>query len=429
MLTNKSKILSTLILMLAVFGFACSDSNNNSDSATVNGSVEQSQAKSLPEGTVVTMATITSNGSIQALDGVETTTNAQGEFTLTFDANAAQNFVVMAESQGEEMMGFISTEVENGSEIILKPLDIESTAETNVFAEIVADGNSDLVLKSDIETVITSNNSSEIRDNASVTAEYATAIAASAEARADFFANEVEQNGQDKLEATIDILVDAQARLESDLDEASNTEEEEQAVELFLETSANAFASAEVEANNASAAISLWARLMLNNIDSASESVENETRSQVSIMTAIAVSAAVEAEAQASAMSEQTQDEINNASVQLMTDVRAALGVKADIEAAFEDFQNSVEESMGNDSSVNSEFILNVNASINAATGVKTIFDDSIVSALSADIALDVFTNFESGLFTSANDAESGQMTEASIESTTRILLLLNLNS
>ncbi|MEP0010406.1 MAG: hypothetical protein ABJF72_14505, partial [Balneola sp.] len=77
MLTNKFYKYPIMILMLAVFGFACSDSNNNSDSATVNGNVEQSQsnAKTLPEGTVVTMATVTSSGSINTIDGAETTTD------------------------------------------------------------------------------------------------------------------------------------------------------------------------------------------------------------------------------------------------------------------------------------------------------------------------------------------------------------------
>ena len=81
MLTNKFYKYPIMILMLAVIGFACSDSNNNSDSATVNGSVEQSQAKAktLTEGTVVTMATVTANGSINTIEGAETTTETTGE--------------------------------------------------------------------------------------------------------------------------------------------------------------------------------------------------------------------------------------------------------------------------------------------------------------------------------------------------------------
>lgn len=430
MLTNKFYKSSIMILMLAVFGFACSDSdNNNSDSATVNGSVEQSRAKASAEGTVVTMATITANGSINTLEDVETTTDANGEFSLSFDANAAQNFVVLAENEGEEAMGFLSANVENGSSIILKPIDTESTAETEVFAEIISNGNADLTLKSDIEAVITSNNAEEIREDANLISEFAVSISNSAEARAEFFAEEVEGDAQDKLDASIEILVDAQARLESDLDEASNTEEEEAAVQLFLETSANAFTSAEVEANKASAAISLWTTLMLNNLDSTSEEVQNEVRSQVSVMTAVALRAAVEAEAELSEMNDETQDDIRNAGIQLMADIRATLGVKSDVEAAFEDFRENVESSMGNDATISSEFILNLNTSINSESGANTIFENSIESVISADLVVNLFSDFELGLFSSSDNTDSGEMTEANIESTTRILLLLNLAS
>ncbi|MFY0685092.1 MAG: hypothetical protein JXR20_11105 [Balneola sp.] len=419
--------------MLAIVGFACSDSNNsnNNDSATVNGSVEQSQAKaaSAVEGTVITMATVTSNGSFEAIDDVETTTDANGEFSLSFDANAAQNFVVIAEQEGEDAMGFLATNVENGSTIILKPIDLESTAETNIFAEIVSNGDDDLILKSDIEAVITANNADEVMNEASLVAQFAAAVASSAEARADFFAEEVEENSEEKLESSIEILVDAQARLESDLDNASNTEEEEAAVELFLETSANAFTSAEVEATKASTALSLWATVMINNIESMSDDVENEVRSQTSIMAAIALRTAVEAEAEASEMSENTQGDIESAGVQLMTDIKASLGVKSDVETAFEDFQSSVEESMSSDSSVEGEFIVSLNTSINANGGAKTIFDNNIVSTLSADLALEIFTNFDSNLFSESDETPSGEMTEASLESVTTIMLLLNLTS
>ena len=217
--------------------------------------------------------------------------------------------------------------------------------------------------------------------------------------------------------------------MESDLDDASNTEEEEAAVELFLETSANAFTSAEVEANKASTALSLWATVMVNNIESMSDDVENEVRSQTSIMTAIALRVAVEAEAEASEMSENTQNDIENAGVQLMADIKASLGVKSDVETAFENFQSSVEESMSSDSSVEGEFIVSLNTSINANGGAKTIFDNNIVSTLSADLALEVFTNFDSNLFAESDETPSGEMTEASLESVTTIMLLLNLTS
>ena len=249
MLTNKFYKYPLMILMLAVIGFACSDSN--SDSATVNGNVEQSQskAKSLPEGTVVTMATVTANGSINTLNNVKTTTDANGDFSLSFDANSAQNFVVMAEESGTEVKGFLSANVENGQTIVLKPLDSESNAETKVFARLVAQGDADIVSKSDIETMITSANENEVNSSTSLTAQFAAALSNSAQARVNFFANEVEQDSQEKLEATLNILAEAQAQFEAELKAASSTQAEADAFDVFLETTTNAYVNAGVEAN------------------------------------------------------------------------------------------------------------------------------------------------------------------------------------
>ncbi|MEO9887295.1 MAG: hypothetical protein ABJR05_15855 [Balneola sp.] len=437
MLTNKLYKYPIIILMLAVIGFACSDSStnnndpNNQENATVTGKVDQSSTnKALPEGTVVTMATVTASGSIETLNNVEsTTTDANGNYSLSFDANTAQNFVVVAGEEGNQTMGFISSNVDNNSSIDLKPINAESSVESAIFAKVVGNGDADAVLKSDIEAIISSDIDEEVKNNSSAISKLAVAIAASAEARADFFAEEVEGNGEEKLNSSIDILVDAQAKLESDLLAATSEAEEESAVDLFLETSATAFVNAGVSEQNASQAISLWGTLVVNNMESMSEEIENDVRSQTSIMTAIALNLAVQAEAEASSMSETTQDEIASAGVTLMTEIKAALGVKADVETAFEEFQASVEESMSNDSSVEGEFIVSLNASINSETGAKTIFDNAIIAAISADAALDIFTNFTTNLFADSDEVSTGQMSETNLEAVTTIILLLNLTS
>merc|ERR1711974_312606 len=283
----------------------------------------------LTEGTVVTMATVTANGSINTIEGAETTTDANGKFSLSFDASTAQNYVVVAENNSAEAMGFLSTQVENGQSIQLKPIDTESTAESNVFARLVAQGDADLVTKSDIEAMVTSTNESEVRNSASLASQFAVALASSAEARADFFANEVEGNGEEKLNATLEILADAQTRLEADLSAASSTQAETEAYDLFLETSANAFVSAGVEANKAAQAIEIWGRVLVNNTNSASTEIKNSVRSQTSIMAGIAIDAAVRAEAEASEMSNEKTQAIADAGVQLKAALRTAVGVKA----------------------------------------------------------------------------------------------------
>lgn len=430
MLTNKIYKYPIMLLMLAVVGLACSDTNNNSDSATVNGKVEQQQAKALPEGTVVTMATVTANGTIKVLDNVETTTNANGEFSLSFDANTAQNYVVMAGEGSSEVKGFLSANVKNGQTIVLKPLDSESTAETSVFARLVAQGDADIVSKSDIETMVTSTNENEVNSSSSLTAKFAAALSSSAKARANFFANEVEGNSEEKLEATLNILADAQTQLEADLTAASSAQAEADAFDVFLETTTNAYVNAGVEANKAAQAVEIWGRILVNNVASSSSEVENSVRTQTSIMAGIAIDAAVRAEAEASEMSDESKSAIANAGVELRATLRTTAGVKADVEAAFENYQEEVQSTMENDSSIESQFVISVNTEIHSQTGAKTIFDNAISSTTSADVALSVYATFFSTIQSTSDDsASSTSMSEANLEAVTSIIILTNLAS
>jgi CRISPR/Cas system CMR-associated protein Cmr5 small subunit len=432
MLTNKLLKLPILALAIATLGLACSDSNNSGGSATVNGKVEESQAKQKSadlEGTVVTLATVESNGSINKISDIETTTNASGEFNLSFDANTAQHYVVVAQNGSSETMGFVSASLENGDNVTIKPIDFESTAESNVYAELVANGSADIVTKNDIEVMITSRVASEINNSTSAAAKFATALKSSAEARAEFFRSEVEGNAEEKLEASLQILADAQARLEADLNSASTAEQEAAAYELFVETSANAYANADVEANKAAQAIELWGRLAVNNVSSVSTEAENSVREQTSMMAAIAIDAAVRAEAEASEMSSESKQAIADAGATLKANIRTAAGVKADVEAAFESYKEEVNTTMQNDANVSSEFVVSVDTEINATTGAKTIFDSAVASAVTADVALDVYTTFFSSVESSAQNNDTQTMSDATLSAVTKIIILTSLQS
>ncbi len=428
----KSPIL-ILTLILSTIGFACSSSNSADDeSATVNGRVEQTQAKtnSLEEGTVVTMATVSANGSIETLEGIETTTDANGNFSLTFNINAAQNYVVVAKKNATEMMGFISGAVEKGSTINLKPINLESTAETKVFAQLVAQGAADIVSKSDIEAVVTSTIQEEINNSSSLAIRFATSLKNSAEARIRFFQNEIENNSEEKLNATLEVLAEAQARLETDLSAASTTQAETAAVDLFLETTATAMISAGVEANKAAHAIELWSRILINSMESASTEAENSARAQTSIMTGIVVDAAVRAKAEASEMSDETKTAIADAGIKLKAALKAAVGVKADVEAAFEDYMNEVQTAMASDSSVEATFVVSVKTEINSTTGAKTVFESAISSTTNATAALTIYSTFFNEVESTSGDmASSTSMSEANIEAVTKIIILTNLAS
>ena len=430
MFTNKIYKYPILLFLATFLAISCSDNDSNSNMATINGSIKSNNQKALPDGTAVIIGTIEADGTISPIEETKTNAEINGDFSITFDANTAENVVVIAGEGENKTMGFIKTELDNGSTVTLKPIDLESTVETMIYSEVVASNNSEIVSKSDIEIMITAENASEVESNADLQTEFLVAVTEAAKARVQFFKDEVEDNGEEALETIISDINEAQTQLETSLDAATTVQAENEAINVFLEASANAFLSTDVEENDIAQAVGLWATVAINNLESVSEEAQNSVRSNTSIITAIAVNAAVSAEAEASDMSVETINEIEDAGQELNVAVRAALGSESEIVMAFEEFKSDVQTAMENDTSVEAQFIIDFNTELNAFEGAKTIFENAIASALSADVALNLFNEFYTDAQISAEStAGNSNMSEATIEAVSNIVIITNLFS
>jgi len=258
---SKYSLIFVTVTLFLFFNFtACSDDDTTGSNggetpgshATINGQVEDEFAKTASnkttstskakgvDGAVVSAATISSSGSVEKMESTETDVESSGQFTLEADVSTVEEVVVVAEKDGEQLMGFISAELENGSTFTIKPIDVESSAETEIFARLKSEGDSDIVHKSDVETMITSESAAEIRGDASAVADVAAAVSNSAETRAEFF-SEFSSDAEADLESYFETMTDAQFSFESTLNSSSSVDEEEAAFEAFLETKVNAY--------------------------------------------------------------------------------------------------------------------------------------------------------------------------------------------
>lgn len=434
-LTNRLKI-SILTLALAAFGFACSDSSsgdNASGQYTINGSVEgdesAKQAKvANVEGAVVTAARVTSSGSFETIDGAETETDASGNFQLNVNADAAENIVVIAESEGKEWKGFVSSEIKSGNSVNLKPIDTESNAEAEVFAEVVSSGSADMVQKADIEAAVSSQAAATIESSSSAASTVAAGLENSAEARAEFYAETMGDNSEDALNQTYEMMADAQVQLEAELESASTTEQENEAYEVFFESAVNSFVSAGLSEDEAAKGIDIWGRVLVNSTTTASSDIENSARANASYMTAIAIDKAVRAEAEASSMSESSVQAIADAGLTLKSEVWTSAGADADISAAFQAYHEEVKSTMENDGSISATLVVAVDTEINASGGYKSSFESTLSGLLDASAVVDAYTQFNSSIQTEV-ESNSTDMNEAEIESVTELMLLINLAS
>ena len=411
----------------------CSTSSSNNGSATIEGSVQpesskQKVATSSVEGAVVTAARVTSDGSLETMEGTETETNASGSFMLEVDVEAAENIVIVAKKEGNEWRGFLSGEVENGSSVSLKPINTESTAESSVFAEVVASGNADIVQKSDIEAVVTNNVASEVESGLTSSAQIAAALKNSAEARVEFYSEMMQDNSEEALEETYELLAEAQFQLESELAASSSAEARSEAYDVFIESTVNAYVNAGLDASATAKALEMWSRVTVNSMTAVSSEIKNDARAQASLIAATAVDLAVQAEAEATEMSESSKQAIIDAGVELRSDIEASAGVASEVEAAFEAYHDKVRNTMESDTAFEATVILNIDNEINSDNGAKSNFSSSISGILKASAVFDVYESFFTSIQGTVESNLSGS-SESEIEAVSQIMILINLAS
>lgn len=432
------KISYTIFTILIAFTIiSCLDDSTGVDgsSATFNGSVESSspsqQEKATAtsnEGVVVTAARVTSSGTLESIDETETETNASGEFSLEVDTDVANDIVITAQSETGELQGFLSSAVENGQSYTLKPINIESSAETKIYTELVAEGNTDLVQKSEIDAVITSDIASQIQASNTAAAEVAAGLTNYAEAKAEFLEEQGESDIEATLEAVAEAKADAQFQYEAELDGSSSVDEREAAFDALLEAHHNAYTDADVEHETVAKLAHMRVNVLQNTFSSASADVEEGIYTSSSLFAALAIDAAARANAEASGMSDATVSAIADEGTSLKSEIKASAGSSSDVEAAFETYHDNVREAMENDSSAEAGVILEIDSEINASGGSKSVFNSALSGVISVDLLTDIYLSFTNSI---ENNVESKSETlgELDTEAMTNLFILINLNS
>lgn len=205
------------------------------------------------EGAEVTLARVTSDGSLERYGDAVDETDAGGVFLLivhsgTLDENA-RKLVVVAEKDERQWKVVIPGELEVDRNIRVKPLNDESTAEASVFQEVEAGDNGERVSKADIEFYIGSRTAAGMNEEEEGARRFAEALTAEAAARVALFAELAVDIPEEQIEDVRFFENEALRKLYADLDNAFGDETDiSEAYTLFLDAVADAPARAGLEA-------------------------------------------------------------------------------------------------------------------------------------------------------------------------------------
>lgn len=423
---TKTLKLLTFALGVAFLGVNCSSSNDSGESVMISGRVDtNSQSKVVSnEATVVSAGYINSSGEIETIEGTETEISSTGSYTVAFDAEAYQNIVVVATSGSQTWTGYVEGSVENGSEYTIKPIDVESSAETMVYSELVADGNAEMIHKSEIEAVVTADIASEVHSSSSTAAKIATGLYNAARVRAEYFESQFEGEADAKMSMAADAMIDAQVELESRLDAASDASDVEGAYTTFFSAMSEVYLDAELEANQSANLIEMWGRVFVNSTATVSSDVRNEMNTQVSLFTSIVVDKAVRLELAAANAEQATMEWAETAGNDLKASITASAGVRSEIEAAFEAYHDDIKAAMENDAGFSSTVIVSIDSEINSSTGAKSSFESSIAATISADLVLNIYNSFYTSVETTVES--NNEISDAEVEVITDLMILIN---
>lgn len=435
-------------MALAIIGTAC-DMNSDTtgpgeETAAVEGRVEnndtQNKNKSFSsgpttaaavEGATVTAARISSDGSFETISGAEAETNADGEFTLNIDAEAisgsGQEIVVMAEKSSQKWKAFVTAKLESGTTVQVQPLTVESSGEADVYSELVAEGNAEMVSKADVEAYIGAKASSEIKSNSEAAATFAEALAAEAKARTDFYADQSAEITEEQKQQIMEAKTEAQLQLESNLNSASSVEEKQAAMDAFAKAIIKAHIDADVNAELYAKAKEMSGRVFVKHCSDISAEVSSEARTNAALISSYAIDAAVQTRMKAAEVSDSSIQAAAEAAVTLRSDLMSmSEATKEDIDAAFETYNEAVVEALSQEFSASSDTITNINLQINESNGAKASLESSIEASLDTQVIADAYSTFYSDVNTMVDETfTSGS--EAEVELVADIMILINL--
>jgi hypothetical protein len=194
--------------------------------------LRKSSAGAGVEGALVTVVRIQDDGSMRTVSTFEAKTDAQGRFSIGAVADGGRELIVRAKKEGREWKAVVSAKAEKGKTVACRPLDLESSLEADVLvrARAQADGKASFV---DIASAIDLELAAQAETKTDAKAEFEAFLAAQArteaQVRGEALLTGTDKAVQTRIEKAEEARLEAAAKLEADLDAATDLSAEARA--------------------------------------------------------------------------------------------------------------------------------------------------------------------------------------------------------
>lgn len=395
--------------------------NSSSSGGTTNAS-----ATNLGGMTVV-LAQVQSDGTLKTVSTANATTQADGSFVVSTDLDGINNLIVEAKSSsGTTYKAIVDATVHHGMTVTAPPLTSQSTTQSDVYQDIVAKGQASAVSTADIELYVDAKTTARVWGNNQAIASLASAIIARDKAQASVLSSTAVNASAKQIQTIEKAKMSAAADLQTAINAAnSDTTKIDDAYNTYFNAVIKAYTNAGLNTNDFIGVNRTGNSAYLNVSSSLSSQTRFDMKQNASLILAEAMQEEAQEQFQAAGATQSEIDNVNQASVQLQSDIKSATDISG-IVAAFTTFHDSLKASLKATLSADASEIDTIDTDINAQNGIKAKLESTVSGVDNASIIATAYATYFNSVKTEVKDVLS-TATQTDIDVSTKVLTMINM--
>ena len=424
--TNKRFIALLTILLFSTFLWSCGDDSTDpmdGNSAVLKGRVttdggygtgleKAGSTNSSVEGAVVTVSRIESNGSLTAVSDTSVYTDSDGEFELEIEATGEVDLLITATKGTSEWKAVVSVTVNANAEIYVQPLNVESTAEAEVYVEAAKNSETDVVTYNEVAFYVNADIAAKIVGNTTAVQAVKNALVIRANTEKELLVSSEFGYSSSDVSSIKEVEVNAQAELESDLYFSTDNESSyDVAWESYFSAVINGYSNASITLNDYAKARETAGTAMINLSSGLDSDIQLQLRKRDAYLKAVLVTEAMVNEYAAAGANTTQQAQVRTIGNTLKVSIKSATSVTA-INQAYAEFTSSVEANIQVTFSAALAAYAKIQSTITGT--IKAALKTAIAAAANIDAVvngyLDFYVNVESTIDTNMSGTDDSQL-------------------
>ncbi len=378
-------------------------------------------------GATVILAQVQADGSLKTVSTQSVQTDVNGNFTVETNLSGAQNLVVVATKSTSQWKAVVYSQVSSNTTVNCQPVNTQTSAQADVYSQIVASGQANTVSSADLQMYLNSSVAAQISSSTTAKSQFASCLTTESQVRTQASSNAyfgISSSQWTAIEnAKAQALISFQTSLYNHADSQSSASQDFQ---TYQRAFISAYTNANVKLETYAKLLRVSSRAYVNQSAQMSSSASFAASQSIYAYSALVLRAAAESKFQAAGATSTQINTVSNAGVTLSTSISNATSM-SQISDAYVQYHNTLVAQLKIVLSAYASLIDSIDVSINGTTGAKAALNAALTGTVSTSQYITAYTSFYSALATAVQTTLTGA-TNAQVNDAAEILILANMN-